>query len=150
MADGKTHALVGVLAGAGTAAIAARREDPFRIILEALGGAGGGWVGAKVPDWLDPPLHPGHRSVGHGVIPSTGLYTLYMEAIPRAQAWLRAQAQRQAGLARTSDPHFEQLWHTLLSILCTLAAGAIAGVLAGHFSHLVLDAATPMSLPLLA
>jgi hypothetical protein len=41
-----------------------------------------------------------------------------------------------------------QLFYWLLELACRFAAGVLAGFLGGYASHLVLDAFTPSSLPL--
>lgn len=50
----------------------------------------------------------------------------------------------------SADNEAVRLWHTILASLWQMAAGALAGALAGYLSHLALDATTPKGLPLVA
>lgn len=65
------------------------------------------------------------------------------------QAWLRSQAQAYADQQLSALSPLEQLWYAFLEFLCRLGAGALAGVLGGYASHLVLDSLTPACLPIL-
>ena len=146
MANGKVHKRAGALVGALTAASYARDQAPAAFLLETLGGIGGGVVGAKLPDVVDPPTSGRHRSIGHGIAPTSAVAVHYAKALPAAQNWLRAEALRQQGVADSCDG-LQYFWHALLAVLCSLGAGAIAGLLGGYVSHLALDAVTPMGLP---
>lgn len=148
MSNGKVHRVAGLAAGASYATIRASAQPAGPRVIETAGGALGGLFGAKLPDLIDPPTHPGHRSVGHGLIP-VGLtgYAVYR----RLEGWqdhLRRTADWHSNmLAYVSDP-WERFKHWLMAHLCRLAAGALAGFIAGYASHLALDAFTPSGLPL--
>lgn len=150
MANSKTHAAFGVVAGAGAAAYLARNEEPLAFALETLGGITGGLLGAAMPDLLEPALSPLHRGVAHGVavgsVGVAGALTKGAEAL----AWARRLEQDlEEELRGEVDANRKALLAIKLALL-HLAIGAIVGFLAGYASHLVLDAGTPRSLPLLA
>jgi hypothetical protein len=65
------------------------------------------------------------------------------------QIWLLSQAQDCADRQLFAASSFEQFWYALLEFLYRFASGALAGVLGGYASHLVLDSLTPACLPIL-
>ena len=56
----------------------ASNEKPLNVLIEAAGGAAGGWLGARLPDMIDPPTSPRHRSIGHGIIPTGSAGYLFL------------------------------------------------------------------------
>lgn len=150
MSNGRTHRAVGTIAGGGYALARAKQQAPEHVLLEVLGGAVAGNLGARLPDVFDPPLHPGHRSLAHGIVPVAAAGRAAVNALDGWQAQLRAEASRRASLRQSAATSFERFWQALIEILCRLGAGALAGLLAGYGSHVALDAFTPASLPLLA
>jgi hypothetical protein len=69
MSNGRVHRRVGVLVGGGAAFLAAH-DQPLRLrLIEAIGGALAAIPGAALPDVIDPPNSPRHRSTGHGLLP---------------------------------------------------------------------------------
>jgi len=60
----------------------------------------------------------------------------------------RAEADRYAMMRVRSSSPLEQFFLWLAECACRFLTGAIAGLLAGYASTLVLDAFTPRSLPL--
>lgn len=150
MANGGDHRLAGMALGAGFACYQARKQSPEDLLIEALGGVIGGNLGARMPDIIDPPLHPRHRSLGHGVVPvGAGAYAS-VRSLQGWQEFLRREANRRAELSPVANSPLESLWHWVVSLLCRLGAGAVAGFLAGYGSHILMDAVTPSSLPLIA
>lgn len=150
MSNSRTHRAIGTVAGAGYALTKANQQAPEHVLLEVFGGALAGNFGARLPDVFDPPLHPGHRSLAHGIVPVAAAGRAAMNALDGWQAQLRAEANRRAGLRQSAATTLERFWQYLVEILCRLGAGALAGLLAGYGSHVALDAFTPASLPLLA
>lgn len=117
MPNARTHMLVG--AGVTTLAALADKEKSevtHNIVMSPLIGA----LGAKLPDMLEPALHPNHRQFFHSVsflaAMSAGLYKVYK--------W-------------SPDDPLEKL------IRGVLLLGGVA-----YASHLLCDATTPKSLPL--
>lgn len=149
MSDGRTHRVIGTLAGGGYA-FAKAQQCPEHLLLEVLGGPVAGNLGARLPDVFDPPLHPGHRSVAHGIIPVATAGTAAVRALDGWQSRLRAEADRRAALRAPAATPLQRLWQAVLELLCWLGAGALAGLLGGYGSHVALDAFTPAGLPLLA
>jgi membrane-bound metal-dependent hydrolase YbcI (DUF457 family) len=150
MADRRTHQLVGTLAGGGFALAKAQQQRSEHLVLELLGGLIAGNLGARLPDVFDPPTHPGHRSLAHGILPVVVVGRAAVRELDRAQLWLRAEADRRAALRASATTPFERFWHAFLEILCRLGAGALAGLIGGYGAHVALDAFTPAGLPLLA
>ena len=144
--NGKQHDRLGKWTGGAVAAFGTGDLTPTGAALEIAGGILGGKIGGALPDRIDPPTHPGHRGIGHGLLPGLALTALGLSWVAAAQRNLRAQAQQhrtpqsnQSGTPGSSDPVGE--------CLCHLASGLAVGVLAGFVSHLVADASTPRSLP---
>lgn len=158
MPNGRTHQVAGAVAGGGLALVrsAAAGQPVAHRAVEAAGGALAGLGRGMRPDILEPATHPGHRSVVHGAGPAVTLGILAARHLDSWQASLSARAERQAAaLAMQSPTTAAQLWNAFLgtrssSSSSRLLAGAVAGALSGHGSHLALDGFTPRSLPLIA
>ena len=143
MPNKHVHRPVGTVLG-GTAAFAL--ADPEHRLLETLGGLIGGWLGSVMPDRIDPPISPRHRSVGHGVLSAGGSLVALFSNLPRLQEWLRSKARElEAARSPSTFGHFR-----LLAALCRSCAGLIAGFLTGYACHLIQDSRTPAKLPVFA
>lgn len=140
MADGKTHDQFGGALGALLALLRsnAEKDAPMAVVMRMLGGYLGGRVGAKIPDWLEPAVSSWHRSTAHSVVVGATLFEVTRQNIDAWEEHCRAkQAEAQAG-ANQADVFF---W--------ALASGFGPAVVAGHLSHIALDAQTPRSIPLI-
>ncbi len=148
MPNAPTHALAAVPSGAAFSLFRARNEPGAAC--EALGGAIGGWIGGKAPDYFDPATCWNHRRfchswavLGAGVFLTEAVLTGW-EKFCRTKAneiaWRLAHDPSLSGLARLLYSGAEILWRT--------TAGMLGGFLAGYISHLALDAFTVSSLPL--
>lgn len=149
MSNGKTHRKVGVAAGAGLAAARSIHLPLSSCTTETLGGAFGGWLGAKVPDVIDPPTHPGHRSIGHGLLPVGLAGYATWQHLPGWQTNLRMKADHHRSASLYAASPWERFMHWLMEQVFRLASGVLAGIVGGYASHLALDAFTPAGLPLL-
>jgi len=150
MANGKEHREIALVVGAAAAFCCASDAPRDNAIVETIGGALGGYVGGVLPDVIDPPIHPGHRSLGHGVLPVGATAKYYVENVRAWQEELRRLARGYAQSAARANSESERTKYLLLETLCQLAAGFVVGIGAGYVSHLAMDACTPKGLPLLA
>jgi uncharacterized membrane protein YfcA len=141
---------MGVMAGTGFGYWQAGEQPASHIVLEILGGALGGLTGSRLPDRFDPPLHPGHRSVAHGLVPVGCVGSYCWRQLSDWQEALRRLAAEQTRARSGRVTALEQAAHQLLEMLFRLLAGFIAGLLAGYASHLALDVLTPKGLPIIA
>ena len=148
MPNGKAHMIVGGLTGTATAAVLSRNENGWDFALEVLGGAGAGAIGGKLPDSLEPALHPHHRAFFHSLAAGGATTAATRKWLCAAQGRLRLEAKEQRALMDETDG-FEAFLHWLFWVGLRLLSGATAGFTTGYLSHLALDASTPMSLPLL-
>lgn len=150
MSNRRTHDIAGALVGGGLAAAAALGAgQPLEyVVLEALGGALVGVVGARLPDVLEPATTPFHRSTFHsvGTLLAVGAGTVVSEA--RYAERLRSCAAEYEDRVAAAEPLDAFLWQ-LLAALCRVAAGAVSGLGGGYISHLACDLSTPMGIPLL-
>lgn len=150
MSNGKEHRRVGKAVGGAAALWRAREQAPLNLALEALGGFVGGGHGAQLHDILEPATIPRHRSFGHSVAFNSTLGFGVHRGLDGVQHALR---EASASLTRKAqDPArdgMERFCAGLLSLVATFGAGYVAGAVGGAASHLVLDAGTPSSLPLL-
>jgi hypothetical protein len=161
----KTHSYVGLTAGVGYAAFQAKEQGSVNLFIEAAGGALGGWCGGQLPDVIEPGTHSWHRSFAHSGVVGTGIVTKGRSKLNLCQDQFRKQADA-CRLKRDSlkmVPHpsqpnlfipapsdqWEHLCLTIQELLLRFAAGFVNGLAAGYVSHLVLDAGTPRSIPLL-
>lgn len=141
------HSRVGAVAGAAAAFAAANAESDGDRLVEALGGMLGGYVGGLLPDGIDAPTTPNHRSVGHG-----GLAVTILAKATWAAFAEQLRARSVACVVASADPALPQETRNALQFQATLyrlAAGFVLGFPAGYASHLALDLFTPRSLPLI-
>ncbi len=148
MPNRPVHIAVGVPAGIAFSLYKAQLENSQATLLEAIGGALGGFSGGVLPDLVDPPDGPNHRRIAHGIAPIAGLAYVATRNVEGIQRYFRTQASRYAILNQTSQSQALAAWYGLLEILMRIIAGAVAGFIAGYSSHVMLDFMTPRSLPL--
>ena len=149
MANGKLHAAVGGTVGGGFAYITAVQQPPPQVVLEIIGGCFGGVVGAKAPDWVDPPTSPNHRGIGHGAIPVSVVAKWYLDNLQSWQTECRVMVEDHARYRNQSQTDLERMWHGFLEMMFRLFAGFLAGLPAGYLSHIGLDVLTPKCLPVI-
>lgn len=145
MPNKDVHFVGGALAGLGVGLATAQlvaEKDRFTHVLACVVSAAGA---ALLPDMLEPATSPNHRGAAHSLATATAIGVV---AQARHHARCLALANecevRATALATGSAPWQDemrsaQLWR--------LAAAVVLGSIAGYGSHLVLDGATPKSLP---
>ena len=164
MPDRRTHRRAGRISGGVYAFQRARKQSVGQCATETIGGIAGGEIGALVADWLEPGISSWHRGTAHSCAAGVGILSLG-EVLAGAETYCRQQAERKAEELRTlqmiPDPaqpsvfvpapysSLTQLWLTICELFWRALAGFANGVAAGYLSHLVLDAGTPRSIPLL-
>ena len=148
MPNRDVHFHVGAVAGGGYALYMSYGQASWHVVAETAGGVLGGIAGGLLPDRIDTPSSPWHRAEAHSVAITGVAGRFVSEQLPDWQASLRRQADRYALMRAQSPSPLQQFFLWLAEWACRFLAGAIAGLLAGYASHLVLDALTPSSLPL--
>jgi len=118
MPNAGTHMIAGGLTGA--VAAASLQTEPEPDLAEIIAGAFAGGVAGRIPDILEPAMHPNHRAFFHSV----GVLALVSYGTYRAWNWEPA-----------NDVERVARWLAVV--------GGVA-----YMSHLVLDASTPKRLPL--
>lgn len=141
MSSGKTHRTVGVAIGVGAVFAHNYIATSEHHFMDYLGAAIGGYIGAKIPDIIDPPTSPNHRSIGHSAV----LNTLLIKWVLSNIGTFRTYCFKQANEKQNGDGSIN-----FTSECYRFLAGVSLGIIAGHVSHLALDATTPKSLPLIA
>jgi len=135
MPNRDVHVKWGVTSGVVTTALTAIINDERLTIMEWFArlssAAAAGYIGARLPDIIDPPTNPNHRSWGHGVLPNTIAYSAVIKTASNYRKKLSQEASED-------------------KLLNSFAIGAMDGFVGGHLSHLALDARTPKSLPLVS
>lgn len=113
---------------------------PDTLALRAVGGV----LGGTLPDLLEPATHPGHRRFAHSLATGTLLATKTLPATyARVRRIRRPALPASVGCARTLEsPGPTMRERDGLSQLSI-------GLQHGYLSHLIADARTPKSLPLL-
>jgi membrane-bound metal-dependent hydrolase YbcI (DUF457 family) len=146
MAGRRTHVVVGMTAGALTAAYSSQGRTSQ--LPETVGGLFGGALGGLAPDHLEPAISSWHRSICHSyALAAVGLARLPQQ-LSAWQEHSRNQADLHDELGMVCTDDASRLWHLLCAFLWRLASGAVLGFAVGYASHLVLDCATPRGLPL--
>jgi len=151
MPNRQTHLPVGTTFGVGAALLQLLRTPAAYRAIELIGAALGGACGGIAPDLLEPALSPGHRSVLHSiVVGGAGTMGLVAHVQGRcremaAECVSRAEVLPIGTEVRRAEEHSAMLWY----FLAGFALGFALGFAAGYGSHLLLDAATPASIPLI-
>ena len=117
---------------------------------ECLGGAIGGGLGGIIPTLGNLPSLPLHRQDCHDLAVMGPALRAWQQRIVLMQEWLRTRAEQHRQCCELSDNQLTELFHWLMTLLCHLASGAVAGFGPGIASHLVLDQSTPYGLLLAA
>jgi hypothetical protein len=144
------HVATSTPAGAGYSFCKANKQNDLTRTMETFGGALGGYLGGILPDRLDPPFHPGHRSLGHGFVPVAAAASFWNQGLDGWQNQLRRLAdEHNLGRSLSTDP-LAVAWHALAEWALRLLTGFLAGLGAGYVTHVVLDFGTPRCLPLIS
>jgi hypothetical protein len=115
-------------------------------------------------DFLEPGISSWHRGTAHSCAAGAAILSLG-EVLAGVETYCRQQAERKAEerktLQTTPDPEqpnlfiaapnssLTQLWLSICELFWRALAGFANGLAAGYISHLVLDAGTARSIPLL-
>lgn len=148
MPNRHTHLPVGTVVGAVAAFLQVSRTPEAYRAVELIGATLGGACGGIAPDLFEPALSPSHRSVLHSiVVGGAGTIGLVAHLQGRcrelaAECLSRAEVLPVGAAARSAEERSAMLWYFL--------AGFALGFAAGYASHLLLDAATPAGIPLIA
>lgn len=149
MPNGPVHRRFGAGVGTGMALVKALDQRPAHLLLEGVGGTIGGMVGARLPDMLDLPTSPNHRSTAHAVLPVSVAGVTLLKNVDQMQSCLRQYADEFANAGAQSSSSLESAYYSAMEVLFRLAVGMIPGLLAGYASHLVLDSRSAKGLPVL-
>ena len=136
MPNRQTHGIVGLATGGVTALWLAQTQSRAEQALELLGGASAAWVAARLPDLIDLPTSPNHRSIGHSALLYTGGVAASAKTL---SSWQHTWRERSEEAKQSGDSLSWFLWRVL--------AGMPWGFVAGYASHLALDMCTPKGLP---
>jgi hypothetical protein len=164
MPNRKTHRRAGRIAGAVYAAHRAKGQSVVNCAVEAAGGVFGGDLGATLADVLEPGISSWHRGTAHSCATGAAILSLG-DFIREIETFCRQQAEQKAEKRRTlqaiPDPTqanqfvpvpngaITQFFLTVAEVFWRILAGFANGLAAGYLSHLILDAGTPRSVPLL-
>lgn len=148
MPNGPIHALTSTPAEALYSFHKSNNQSGLAKVLESTGGAIGGYIGGILPDWIDPPVHPGHRSLAHGLAPVATGAAFWYRNLDDWQNHLRQTTDQHAYCRAMSTDFASTAWHAFAEWVLRLLSGFLAGIGAGYITHVALDFATPRCLPL--
>jgi hypothetical protein len=144
------HVATSTPAGTCYAFCKANNQNSLARVLESAGGAVGGYVGGILPDYIDPPFHPDHRSFGHGLCPVVAGTVGWYQALDGWQNHLRLLADEHAYHRSGSTDFLSTAWHACAEWVLRLLSGFLAGIGVGYVTHVALDFGTPRCLPLMS
>jgi hypothetical protein len=164
MANRRTHRRAGRIAGGVYAAHRAKEQRLVHCVAETVGGALGGEFGAILADVVEPGISSWHRGPAHSCAAGMGILSLG-DTLTRIEMFCRQQAEQTARKRATlqmipdlTQPNLfvpapnsalTQFFLAIAELFWRVSAGFANGIAAGYLSHLVLDAGTPRSIPLL-
>ena len=148
MPNRRVHVATSTPAGAGYAFYKAKDINGVTKLPEVLGGALGGYLGGLLPDQIDPPFHPGHRSIGHGFFPVAAAAISWNHYLDSWQSRLRQLADEHSNHRSQSADPIVKAWHAFAALVLRLLSGFLAGIGAGYITHVALDSLMASCLPL--
>lgn len=145
MPNKKTHVCAGAITGTA-ATLAMQVYDQNLNVLETIGAITGGILGGRLPDLIDPPVSPLHRSIGHSPV----LAVLASASAVAGIIWLREEvAALKSEANRCTEYGYSTPSHiTMKFIIYSLLIGFLVGTSTGLLSHLALDSRTPAGIKL--
>jgi hypothetical protein len=147
--NAQAHRLGGAVAGGGVAFVTRKGQNGIETLVEVLAGAGGGILGAKVPDWIEPATHSWHRGTAHSFTVAGGITAGSSQGIVSMEASCQERiATARLRLQYAATPG-EQLLHTLEILFWLALVALLKGLAGGYVSHLALDALTPRGIPII-
>ena len=149
MANGKDHRVGSIVAAVGTSLVRTVDQPLPHRVLEAVGAGLVGPYFGMLPDVLEPAHHSFHRDIAHSVSTAGAILTAARHKMGLWEAFWRRHADNFAA-QRANTTGAEWAILLIAEMVCRMLAGAAAGLAAGYLSHLVLDALTPRSIPLLS
>jgi hypothetical protein len=96
--------------------------------LEVAGGVLGGVLGGLLPDVFDPPCHPHHRSLAHGVLPVIAGAGVWVLGLAGWQTHLREQAEAYSRLRVSTVDPFLAAWYGFVEMALRVLCGTVAGL----------------------
>jgi len=145
----KGHTIAGAISGTGVyCADRLVRQKPIRPS-QLIGAGVGGAIGGRIPDLLEPAKHSYHRSFFHGGSCATLIGTLGLKARDLSDK-LDDMAQEITLKRCLSNNTLEKILLWIVAIVLAFLSGVIIGLFGGYLSHIVLDASTARSVPLIA
>jgi F0F1-type ATP synthase assembly protein I len=138
------HEIVGGASGAAFSLASAQATRPSELAVDVIAGSIGGLLGGALPDLLEPPTGPRHRSFFHSVGAAAGLAALLHRILPEPDATAPDQRQH-AGITDLLQPTSAR---TEEALPARLVRALVRGITVGAMSHLLLDAGTPAGLPM--
>ena len=145
----REHQEVGRPVGALTALGFAAEQPPALALVEMLGGWWAGDQASTLADVFEPATSSHHRGPAHSLSMTAYGATAVFQQTREIQNQLRAAAQQCFQTAQLSQGGLQQIVCGTFGLLLHFAAGALPAVPASYASHVLLDAATPRSVPLL-
>lgn len=147
--DGKTHRIVGAVAGVGTTIACRHFERRDLRLFEVVGAGFGGVLGGMLPDVLEPATSSYHRQFAHSAAATGGLICAAAKTLGNVRNRLDAKADELYARAQASDNWLERILLYLGSFLLDGLTGFLTGLAGGYVSHVALDSMTPRGIPLL-
>lgn len=147
MSNRSTHLVAAAMASGGMAMYLNSNDKSPNPILDTISILFGGWIGARLPDLIDPPTSPRHRSIAHGLVQNVGVQSWAFQNLKKFRhACFEASTEYE--IKAQEDKTFMGFIYQLASLVFKAIAGLYAGILAGYLSHIALDFTTPMGLPI--
>lgn len=82
MPSANTHVPIGLMVGASRDTSTPKEAPSLDRLIETLGGLLGGYIGARLPDIIDPPTSPNHRDIAHSAINALLVGKMYLRRLP--------------------------------------------------------------------
>jgi len=149
MPNGKVHKIIGTGAGVATSLCFTDGQPGLDRTIQAVGAGLGGYVGAKLPDIIEPATSPRHRQFAHSLVCNVSIAAAGYAAVETFHQNVQNLAEKiRQEINASQDPVSKFGWSVLLFFVL-LGSGFVVGTLAGYLSHIAADSLTPASIPII-
>src|SRR5262245_40660008 len=115
MPNGKVHKIIGTGAGVATSLCFTNGQPGWDRTIQAVGAGLGGYVGAKLPDIIEPATSPRHRQFAHSAVCNESIAAVGYANVETFHQNVQSLAERiRQEITASQDPVTKFAWNIFL------------------------------------